>query len=129
VSFTSFTIPLSDRLAGKQNASATFVFVPTVGGALDPEDSITIRYPASFFLASPSPSVFISGAVAANVTLHSESFVLLTVNSSGIAALTSSAITLIGLTMGDATADVANSVSIITSKVPKSIWCAVDINM
>ncbi len=82
-----------------------------------PLDSITIRYPASFFLASTSPSVLLSGGTTANVTLHSQSFVVLTLNSGGFAALTSAAITFTGLTLGDATADVASSMSIITSKV------------
>jgi hypothetical protein len=61
--------------------------------------------------------VLMSAGVAANVTAHGESFIVLMVQSGVLAASASATITLTGLTMGDATADVVDSVSIITSKV------------
>jgi hypothetical protein len=116
VTFTSFSVSLSDRLAGKTSAAATFVFVPTAGGALSPGGTVTIRYPEFFFLPSPAPSILLQGATA-NLTSHNQSSVVLTVQNGIVPSSASTTMTLTGFTMGNAAADVPDSISIITSQV------------
>ncbi len=77
---------------------------------------MTIRYPDFFFSPLASPSVILQGATA-NLTSHNQNSVVLTVFSGVVPASSSAAITLTGFTMGNATADVADSISIITSQV------------
>jgi hypothetical protein len=115
VVFTSFAVSLSDRVAGKSGSTATVVFAPSVGGDVPVGGTVTLSYPASFFLIDSSPSAPASGGSALNVTTHSSSFLVLTVQSGVLAAATAVTITLAGLKMGSITADVPSSVSVITS--------------
>jgi hypothetical protein len=120
VLFTSFRVLLSDRLAAKTSAAATFVFVPSAGGAISPGGTITIFYPDHFFMPLPSPSPFLSGGATANLTSQNQSSVVLAVYNGTLAASTPVTITLTGFTMGNASADARDSVSIITSQVEYS---------
>jgi hypothetical protein len=117
VTFTSFVVSLFDRLAGKTNAAATFSFTPSAGGQVSQGGTIAIAYPSRFFLSSPSPAVSLSGGATAAVTSHTDNKVVLTVQSGIVAAATAVTVTLAGFTMGTATADVLNSIEIITSQV------------
>ncbi len=115
VAFTSFSVSLSDRVAGKSGCAATFVFVPSVGGDIPVGGTVTLNYPASFFLVESSPSASVSGGNNVSLTSHTESAIVLTVQSGMLAAATTVTITLSGLKMGSVTADVPSSVSVISS--------------
>ncbi len=115
VVFTSFAVSLSDRVAGKSGSAATVVFAPSVGGNVPVGGTVTLSYPASFFLIEATPSASASGGSALNVTTHASSFLVLSVQSGVLAAATAVTITLAGLKMGSITADVPSSVSVVTS--------------
>ena len=115
VVLTSFAVSLSDRVAGKSGSAATVVFAPSVGGDVAAGGTVTLSYPASFFLVESSPSASASGGSALNVTAHDSSFLVLTVQSGTLAAATAVTITLAGLKMGGVVADVPSSVSVVTS--------------
>ena len=108
---------LADRVAGKAGSAATFVFRPSAGGDVPVGGTITLNYPASFFLSSPSPNVTMSGGSTANCTSQTASSVVLTLQSGTVAASTAATVTLTGFTMGAPTANVVNSVDVVTSQV------------
>jgi hypothetical protein len=115
VTLISFSVSLSDRVAGKNGSSATVVFAPSVGGDVSIGYNITLNYPANFFLQQPAPSASLSDGSSAIVTSHSDSAVVLTVTSGKIIASTAVTVILSGFTMGPVAADTPNSISVITT--------------
>ncbi len=115
IAFTSFTMSLSDRVANKTGSSASVVFTPSVGGDIPIGGTVTLYYPTSFFQVDSTPAASLSGGCTANVTSHTDSFIGLTVRSGTIAAEVAMTITLTGLKMGDITASIPSSVSVVSS--------------
>ena len=106
----TFSIAITDRVAGKISCSATISFATSAGGALNasstPADKITLSYPAGFFASSATPTASISGIsiIASSGAATSTSIVLTLASFSYISSNTAVTITLSGLTMGAATA-------------------------
>ncbi len=61
-----FSIASSDRLAGKSNVPVTLGFTPL--NAVPPGGTITLSYPASFFLPSVTPVVAAGASSVAGLT-------------------------------------------------------------
>jgi fibronectin-binding autotransporter adhesin len=107
---STFSIAITDRVAGKISCSATISFETSAGGALNasstPADKITLSYPAGFFATSATPTASISGIsiIASSGAATSTSIVLTLESFSYISSNTAVTITLSGLTMGAATA-------------------------
>jgi hypothetical protein len=115
IAFASFTVSLSDRVANKTGSSATLVFTPSAGGDISIGGTVTLFFPASFFLLESDPAASLSGGSTANVTSRTDSFIVLTVQSGMIAAQAAVTVTLTGLKMGDSTASIPSSVSVVSS--------------
>jgi hypothetical protein len=115
VKLLAFTVPLWDRVANKSGCSATLAFSPSVGGDIAVGGNITLNFPSGFFLTDPYPFISLSGSVSSILTSHTESSVILTVQSGAIAASTPATITLSGFRMGNVTAEIPNSISVTTT--------------
>jgi len=101
---SSFSIALSDRVAGRTAAVATFSFTPTVGGALATNGSITLNYPAGFFASGLITAQLSAPGVSLTVAPPGASSVTMTVTGGTFAAATAVTVTLAGFTMGSPTA-------------------------
>jgi hypothetical protein len=100
VTFVSFSVGASDRVAGKAGVAATFTFTPTAGGA--GPAAVTLSYPSGFFAATATPNATLStsGATLAPGAPGNTSIVM-TVGGAALAASTAVTVTLVGLTISN----------------------------
>jgi hypothetical protein len=64
----SFNIAVTDRKAGKTDVPVTLSFTPSVFGGISPGGTITLSYPASFFVPSVTPAVAAGASSVAGLT-------------------------------------------------------------
>jgi len=83
VTSPSFEIALSDRVAGKSSAAATFSFTTTAGGALAIGSTITLTYPSGFFSGTGSPAATINGVSGGAVATPTSTQIVVTAQRSG----------------------------------------------
>jgi hypothetical protein len=99
----AFKMHLSDRVAGKTGAAATFCLMTTAGGALAVGSNITLTYPSGFFASAGSPSVQISGGgPTGSVATPTDTQIVITTAAQAIDGSTAVTVTVTGLTMGGA---------------------------
>jgi hypothetical protein len=111
-----FSIPGSDRVAGKTSAAATFSFTTTAGGALAAGSTITLTYPSGFVAASALTGAQISGGVlTGSVAAPTSTRIVITTATQAILASTAVTITVTGLTVGVATGGSSNGITVATS--------------
>jgi len=115
---TFFTVALSDRVAGRTAAVATFSFTPTLGGALAADSLITLSYPAGFFASGTITAQSSAPGVILTVAPPGASYVKMTVTGGTLAAATAVTVTLTGFTMGSPTA--GGDITVQTSADPFS---------
>ncbi len=115
MTFSSFGIAAADRQSHKTDSAATLVFSPSAGGAISILGTITVTYPANFFLTSPLLLVSTSSSAKINCTSQAATFLVLTVQDGIVPASAALTVTLRGMKMGRAMSSVLNSISVKTS--------------
>jgi WD40 repeat protein/serine/threonine protein kinase len=100
----AFVIASTDRKAGKTDVTATLSFTPSVFGGIPPGGTITLNYPASFFVPSVTPVVAAGASSVAGLTATcgttTNSSIVITTAGSAILSAAAFTLTLRGLTMG-----------------------------
>jgi hypothetical protein len=101
----SFSIPTSERKAGKTAVFATLGFTPSIFGGVKPGGTITLTYPDSFFAPSVTPVVPVGGSNVAGLTATcgatTATYVVITITGAAVPSMSYFTLTMSGFRLGN----------------------------